>query len=69
MTTIRVDHVGSLLRPEDLKAAFMRHATNQMTREELNAAQDEAIRVLIAKEEATACRWSPTANTGGSTGR
>ena len=30
----------------------MRHATNQMTREELNAAQNEAIRVLIAKEEA-----------------
>ena len=52
MSTIRVDHVGSLLRPEDLKVAFMRHATNQMTREELNAAQDEAIRVLIAKEEA-----------------
>lgn len=52
MSTIRVDHVGSLLRPEDLKAAFMRHATNQMTREDLNAAQDEAIRVLIAKEEA-----------------
>lgn len=50
--TIRVDHVGSLLRPEDLKAAFMRHATSQMTREELNAAQDEAIRVLVAKEEA-----------------
>jgi 5-methyltetrahydropteroyltriglutamate--homocysteine methyltransferase len=51
MTTIRVDQVGSLLRPEDLKAAFMRHATNQMSREQLNADQDAAIRVLIAKEE------------------
>jgi 5-methyltetrahydropteroyltriglutamate--homocysteine methyltransferase len=51
MTTIRVDQVGSLLRPEDLKAAFMRHATNQMSREQLNAEQDAAIRVLIAKEE------------------
>jgi 5-methyltetrahydropteroyltriglutamate--homocysteine methyltransferase len=52
MTPIRVDHVGSLLRPESLKAAFMRHATNQMTRDELNAAQDAAIREVVAKQEA-----------------
>ena len=52
MSTIRVDHVGSLLRPDDLKAAFMRHATNQMTREELNAAQDAAVREIVAKQEA-----------------
>ncbi|CAM9674087.1 unnamed protein product, partial [Phaeothamnion confervicola] len=51
MSTIRVDHVGSLLRPEDLKAAFMRHATGQMTREALNAAQDAAISELVAREE------------------
>jgi 5-methyltetrahydropteroyltriglutamate--homocysteine methyltransferase len=52
MTINRVDHVGSLLRPESLKAAFMRHATGVMTREELNAAQDVAIREVIAKQEA-----------------
>jgi 5-methyltetrahydropteroyltriglutamate--homocysteine methyltransferase len=52
MTPIRVDHVGSLLRPESLKAAFMRHATNQMTRDELNAAQDAEIREVVAKQEA-----------------
>ena len=52
MTPMRVDQVGSLLRPENLKAAFMRHATNQMPREDLTAAQDAAIRELIAKEEA-----------------
>ena len=49
---VRVDHVGSLLRPQSLKAAFMRHATKQMTREELNAAQDDAIREIVAKQEA-----------------
>ncbi len=49
---MRVDHVGSLLRPESLKAAFMRHATNQMSRDELTAAQDAAIREVIARQEA-----------------
>jgi 5-methyltetrahydropteroyltriglutamate--homocysteine methyltransferase len=52
MKILRVDHVGSLLRPESLKAAFMRHAVNQMTREALEAAEDAAIREVIAKQEA-----------------
>ena len=52
MTPIRVDHVGSLLRPESLKTAFMRHATGQMTREELRAAQDAAIGEIVMKQEA-----------------
>src|SRR3954462_8482503 len=52
MDIVRVDHVGSLLRPESLKAAFMRYATNQMSREDLNAAQDAASREIIAKQEA-----------------
>jgi 5-methyltetrahydropteroyltriglutamate--homocysteine methyltransferase len=52
MNIHRVDHVGSLLRPENLKAAFMRHATGQMTREELSAAQDAAVREVVCKQEA-----------------
>jgi 5-methyltetrahydropteroyltriglutamate--homocysteine methyltransferase len=48
----RVDQVGSFLRPEDLKAAFLRHARGKLSREELLAAQDEAIRGLLAKQEA-----------------
>ncbi|MCZ0733287.1 hypothetical protein [Phreatobacter sp. AB_2022a] len=58
MTTIaelkrmRVDQVGSFLRPEDLKAAFLRHARGQLPMEGLVAAQDEAITGLIATEEA-----------------
>lgn len=52
MTINRVDHVGSLLRPESLKAAFMRHATGGMTREELAAVQDAAISEVVAKQQA-----------------
>ncbi len=52
MSVNRVDHVGSLLRPESLKAAFMRHATNRMSREDLDAAQDAAVREIVAKQEA-----------------
>jgi len=48
----RVDHVGSLLRPEGLKAMFMRHATGEASLEALRRAEDEAIRDLVRKEEA-----------------
>jgi 5-methyltetrahydropteroyltriglutamate--homocysteine methyltransferase len=47
----RVDHVGSLLRPERLKAAFRSHAEGQMTAEALRLEQDAAIREVIAAEE------------------
>ncbi len=49
---LRVDHVGSLLRPDNLKIAFMQHATGQLSLEDLVAAQDDAIRQVIAKQEA-----------------
>jgi len=48
----RVDHVGSLLRPEPLKAMFTRYATAAAGRDELRHAQDEAIRDVISKQEA-----------------
>ncbi|MFM7343992.1 MAG: hypothetical protein ACKO1J_01310 [Tagaea sp.] len=48
----RTDHVGSFLRPETLKAAFMAHAKGRKTRDELRAAQDEAISALVAEERA-----------------
>ena len=48
----RVDHVGSLLRPEPLKQAFLRHAAAQENREALASAQDNAIRQVVAKQEA-----------------
>ena len=43
----RVDHVGSLLRPEELKAAFLRRARGQIDDSALVAAQDEAIRAAV----------------------
>jgi 5-methyltetrahydropteroyltriglutamate--homocysteine methyltransferase len=46
----RVDHVGSLLRPVDLKAAFRSHAEGRTSRDVLRAAQDAAIRAVIATQ-------------------
>jgi len=48
----RVDHVGSLLRPESLKAAFRSHAEGRLDAGGLRAAQDAAIRDVIAAQEA-----------------
>ncbi len=52
MKTTRVDHVGSLLRPESLKQAFRSYAAGGITDEALRQAQDDAIRAVIAAQEA-----------------
>ena len=49
---MRVDHVGSLLRPESLKQAFRDHALGAGSAEALRAAQDAAIRAVVARQEA-----------------
>jgi 5-methyltetrahydropteroyltriglutamate--homocysteine methyltransferase len=49
--TTRVDHVGSLLRPEDLKAAFLRRARGQIDDEALAQAQDAAIGEIVRQQE------------------
>jgi 5-methyltetrahydropteroyltriglutamate--homocysteine methyltransferase len=49
---MRVDQVGSLLRPENLKEMFAKHARGEATDEQLRQAQDESIRAVIAKQEA-----------------
>jgi len=49
---VRVDHVGSLLRPAPLKEAFRRFAAGQATGEELRAAQDGAVREVVQRQEA-----------------
>jgi 5-methyltetrahydropteroyltriglutamate--homocysteine methyltransferase len=49
---MRVDHVGSLLRPESLKQAFRDHALGKLDAGALRAAQDAAIRTVIARQEA-----------------
>jgi 5-methyltetrahydropteroyltriglutamate--homocysteine methyltransferase len=48
----RADHVGSLLRPAELKQLRQQHAAGQVSAEELRVAEDTAIRRVIAQQEA-----------------
>jgi 5-methyltetrahydropteroyltriglutamate--homocysteine methyltransferase len=49
---MRVDQVGSLLRPAFLKDTFVQHERGLISEEALIQAQDEAIRQVIAKQDA-----------------
>ncbi len=49
---LRVDQVGSLLRPVSLLSAFERHGRGEASDEELRMAEDEAIRDVVRKQEA-----------------
>lgn len=51
LARMRVDQIGSLLRPESLKAAFRAFGAGQITREALETSQDEAVRAVIARQE------------------
>lgn len=48
----RYDFVGSFLRPEKLKQARKDFADGNVTREQLTAIEDEAIREIVAKQKA-----------------
>jgi len=52
LNKIRIDHIGSLVRPANLRDVFARYDRSQASREELAKAQDEAIRDVIRKQEA-----------------
>ncbi|HSF56439.1 MAG TPA: hypothetical protein VLD83_00055, partial [Candidatus Binatia bacterium] len=52
LNRLRIDHIGSLVRPARLKDAFAGSDRGELSREELRQAQDEAIREVIAKQEA-----------------
>lgn len=49
---MRVDHVGSLLRPQPLKDAFRRFAASEIFMKDLRAAEDAAIREVVRRQEA-----------------
>jgi 5-methyltetrahydropteroyltriglutamate--homocysteine methyltransferase len=49
---LRIDHIGSLVRPGRLKEAFARYDRKQLSNEDLRRAQDEGIREVIAGQEA-----------------
>jgi 5-methyltetrahydropteroyltriglutamate--homocysteine methyltransferase len=52
LNSLRIDLVGSLLRPAKLKQAFEKWGNGETTEEELQSIQNEAIREVIAKQEA-----------------
>ena len=52
LQSLRIDHIGSLVRPRTLKEAFARYDRGQMRSDELRRAQDEAIRAVIAGQQA-----------------
>jgi 5-methyltetrahydropteroyltriglutamate--homocysteine methyltransferase len=49
---LRVDQVGSLLRPKKLKDVYARHGRGAASDAQLREAQDEAIQALIVQQEA-----------------
>jgi 5-methyltetrahydropteroyltriglutamate--homocysteine methyltransferase len=50
LNTMRVDLVGSLLRPQQLKQAFADYGQGKLSEAELKSAQDAAIRDVVAKQ-------------------
>jgi 5-methyltetrahydropteroyltriglutamate--homocysteine methyltransferase len=52
LNKLRIDHIGSLVRPAALKDLFARFDRGQASREELKQGQDEAIREVIKEQEA-----------------
>jgi 5-methyltetrahydropteroyltriglutamate--homocysteine methyltransferase len=52
LSALRVDLVGSLLRPAQLKEAFAKLSRGEASEEELQGIQDASIREVIAKQEA-----------------
>jgi 5-methyltetrahydropteroyltriglutamate--homocysteine methyltransferase len=52
LNSLRVDLVGSLLRPGKLKEAFAKWGSGGASEKELQVIQDEAIREVIARQEA-----------------
>jgi 5-methyltetrahydropteroyltriglutamate--homocysteine methyltransferase len=52
----RADHVGSLLRPPELKEARSKRERGEISPQELKAVEDRCIQALIAKEEKVGLR-------------
>jgi len=51
LTKIRIDHIGSLVRPARLKEVFARFDRGESNKEELAKAQEQAIRDVIVQQE------------------
>jgi 5-methyltetrahydropteroyltriglutamate--homocysteine methyltransferase len=51
LAPFRADHVGSLLRPQNLLHARQERAAGRISADELRAVEDEAIRAVVAMQE------------------
>jgi methionine synthase II (cobalamin-independent) len=51
LDTLRVDHVGSLLRPQSLQDVFAQHGRAEASDDQLKRAEDEAIREVVRRQE------------------
>jgi len=51
LNALRIDHIGSLVRPAPLKHVFARYDRGQASKAELAQAQDDAIRDVIEKQQ------------------
>jgi 5-methyltetrahydropteroyltriglutamate--homocysteine methyltransferase len=51
MIPFRADHIGSLLRPKKLREAFRGHSLGEIPAQALRAAQDQAIREVVALQQ------------------
>lgn len=49
---LRVDHTGGFRKPDVLREAYVRFAQGDLTEDEVRRIQDDAVRGLIAREEA-----------------
>lgn len=52
LATLRVDQVGSLIRPDALREMALRHRAGEVPDAVLRAAQDTGVRLVIARQEA-----------------
>ena len=55
MITARADHVGSLLRPPELRRARERFAAGELEPSAFKRVEDEAVRSVVAMQEAAGC--------------
>ena len=53
----RADHVGSLLRPDELKRARERHAAGELDSPAFKAIEDAAVREVVARRSRPGARW------------
>ena len=52
----RADHIGSLLRPAQLRQAFGQHARHELSDEKFAEIQDDSIRAVLRLQEETGLR-------------